>query len=301
MASISRWKVIQLLIQKHPDALTKKNREGELPLHFACAFSQSREVIDLLVRQHPDAIKKKNKKGILPLHLACARKGQSLKVIQLVVQRQPKLISERAHNGKTPLDYAKHHAGDSGTDPKIVEWLEAVASGQINPANLPPALPKLYPGHGEKETHDPNPLPTTAVDKDCATVPALAANDDTITMDRKSVLAVLVGKNEMAAVSPLYIESTRTEEILGDGFFGTVYKAADTTLKRSFAVKLIKTDVLWGGHTDHVQKAKEEFLTEMKVRHVPLCTFVGQRVIIKVANLLYSLQIGIFALATSKH
>ena len=231
-------------------------------------------MIDLLVRQHPDAIKKKNKKGILPLHLACARKGQSLKVIQLVVQRQPKLISERAHNGKTPLDYAKHHAGDSGTDPKIVEWLEAVASGQINLANLPPALPKLYPGHGEKETHGPNPLPvtvvdTTVVDKDIAKVHAAAANNEEITRDRKSVLAVLVGQNEMAAVSLSFVESTRTEEVIGRGVFGTVYKGTDIALNRNFAIKAINTDLLRSGHSADVQEAKEAFLAELKVRHVP--------------------------------
>jgi serine/threonine protein kinase len=104
------------------------------------------------------------------------------------------------------------------------------------------------------------------VDTDLAKPSAAAANDDEITSDRCSVLAVLVGKNENSAVSPSYVKSIRTEKIIGNGFFGTVYRGNDIALKRSFAIKALNTDLLLGGHSADAQKAKEAFLTELKVR-----------------------------------
>ena len=107
------------------------------------------------------------------------------------------------------------------------------------------------------------------MDKDIAKVYAAAANNEEITRDRKSVLAVLVGQNEMAAVSLSFVESTRTEEVIGRGVFGTVYKGTDIALNRNFAIKAINTDLLRSGHSADVQEAKEAFLAELKVRHVP--------------------------------
>ena len=52
------------------------------------------------------------------------------------------------------------------------------------------------------------PLTTTVVGKDLANLPADAANDEHITMDRRSARAVLAGKNEMAAISTSYIKSS---------------------------------------------------------------------------------------------
>jgi Ankyrin repeats (many copies)/Ankyrin repeat len=260
--------VIDLLVQQHPNAINEANGNGYLPLHLACAFNRSIEMVDFLVQQNPDTTKEKNSDGYLPLHLACAGGGQSLKVIQLLVQLQPNHICKRAHNGKTPLDYAKQPYDGQGPDPKIVDWLEAVASGQINLANLPPAQPNLSTGRGAKKTGSPISLLTSVVDKDLTKLPTAAA-DNEITRDRGSVLAILVDKKEMAAVSPSYVQSIRSEEIIGNGVFGTVYKGTDIALKRSFAIKRIKTDVLWGGHSACVQNAKEAFLAELKVRHVP--------------------------------
>jgi hypothetical protein len=95
-------------------------------------------------------------------------------------------------------------------------------------------------------------------------------------MDRRSVLAVLVG-NEAVAVSSSYIESTRTKEIIGNGIFGTVYKGTDIVLNRSFAIKITDTDILWGSPLADFQKAKEAFLNDITVRRSRPCTFIRQR------------------------
>ena len=112
-------------------------------------------------------------------------------------------------------------------------------------------------------------MPTSVEDKYLAKRPAAAANNEEITRDRGSVLAVLVDTKVMAAVSLAYIESTRTEEIIGNGVFGTVYKGTDIALNRIFAIKAINTDLFRSGHSADVQVAKEALLTELTVRHVP--------------------------------
>ena len=73
----------------------------------------------------------------------------------------------------------------------------------------------------------------------------------------------------MAAVSQSYVESIRTEEIIGNGFFGTSYKGTDAKLHRSFAIKAITSGILWGGLPADMQQAEESFLTEMKVWLAP--------------------------------
>ena len=71
----------------------------------------------------------------------------------------------------------------------------------------------------------------------------------------------------MAAVSPSYIEAIRTEEIIANGCFGTVYKGTDNILNRSFAIKAITEDLFLSANSVNAPTAtKEAFLTEMKVR-----------------------------------
>ena len=98
-------------------------------------------------------------------------------------------------------------------------------------------------------------------------LPSTDFNDEEVVVDRCSILAVLVGKNDIASVSPSYIESIRTEEIIGNGVFGTVFKGTDTNLRRSFGIKAISTDTLCDGNSSDVEKAGEAFQKEIQVRH----------------------------------
>ena len=291
--------VIQFLIQQLRDTVREKDKFGNLPLHAACQGQQPVKVIRLLVQQHPHALKVKNEDGNLPLHNACELK-QSLGVIQLLVQQHQHALKEKNHNGKTPLDLAKWTGNGRNSDPKTVKWLEAVRSGQI----ILPKLPRAPPRRDEGNTDGSCP-PPAVVEKDLAKLPTADSNDDVIAMDRCSVLAVLVEEKEMAAVSPSYIESIRTKEILRNGFFGSVYKGADAELRRSFAIKAINTELLWGGNSADVQKAEESFLEEIKVRHSPLCTFstrlfASTRALCGLPSHFFLLK-DIFALSSSKH
>jgi hypothetical protein len=163
---------------------------------------------------------------------------------------------------------------------------------------LPPAPPRRDQG----KTDSPYPRPTVE-EKNISKLPPAHSNDEEITMDRDAVLAVLVGKNDLADVSPSYIESIGTKEIIGKGCFGTVYKGTDMALNRSFAMKAIKTDILRGGHSAVVQKAKETFLMEIEVRRVALCPLLNSvcehEGNIKLSNLIFLLATGIFAHSTS--
>ena len=188
----------------------------------------------------------------------------SLEVIQFLVPQHPQALKIKYDKGMTPLDLAKDTLAGRIPDPETIEWLEAVESGQI----ILPTLPSAPHRRGEGKANSPDPRPAV-VDMDLAKLPTADFDDEAIAMDRCSVLSVLVGKNEIAAVSPSYIASIRTKEAIRNGFFGTVYKGIDTNLRRSFAIKAINTDVLWGG----VRKEEETFLKEMKVIHSLHCIF----------------------------
>jgi ankyrin repeat protein len=259
--------VIQYLVQQLPNTVRDKGdyQQGWLPLHTACAMKQSLEVVQFLVQQDPDTVRKRDDRGLLPLHRACAHR-QSLKVIQYLVQQHPNSLEVMNDQRQTPLDLANRTINDENPDPKTVEWLEAVNSGRIILPKLPPAPSRC----GERKTDGPCPL-AAVVEKDLAKLPTADFNDKEIAVDRCSVLAVLVGKKDIAAVSPSYIESIRTKEIIGNGVFGTVFKGTDTNLRRSFAIKAINTDRLSSGNSAEVEKAAGSFLKEIQVRRSSLC------------------------------
>ena len=102
--------------------------------------------------------------------------------------------------------------------------------------------------------------------------PSAATANDVISREHSSFDASLERKNKMAAVSSFFtLESFLNEEMIGNGFFGTLYKGNDSDLHCSFAVKTKNPDFRWEGHSANVQKANEAFLTEVKVRHTCEC------------------------------
>ena len=72
----------------------------------------------------------------------------------------------------------------------------------------------------------------------------------------------------MASASYSYLESHRNEEIIRNGFFGTVCKGTDTKLHSSLAIKAINTDLRRVRGMADNQKAKETFMLEIKVRYI---------------------------------
>ena len=202
---------------------------------------QSFEVVDLLVQENPKAITEKSNHGQLPLHLACSYR-QSLEVIQLLVPHNPDTVKTKDMDGWTPCDLARWPVGEEGSDAGTVGWLEAFASAQINVeivAKQPTALPRSRRGEGKSDVPT---LPPTDVDMNVVRPTIAAAN--TLIKDRCSVQDILEGQYKKATTSLSHFESTRSKEIIGNGFFGTACKGTDMKLHSSFALKAIHTDLL---------------------------------------------------------
>jgi hypothetical protein len=82
------------------------------------------------------------------------------------------------------------------------------------------------------------------------------------------VQAAVAGTGETTAVTEAYIQSILTTTVLGQGFFGMVYKGFDPRIACAFAVKSINTDILVGGNIVEIQRAKQTFQQEQQVRYL---------------------------------
>jgi Ankyrin repeats (3 copies) len=89
---------------------------------------------------------------------------------------------------------------------------------------------------------------------------------DSFESDRSRMKTAIWGKEGTFSTSESYVKSLLTDEVLGHGFFGTVYRGHDQRLGYSFAIKTINTEILSGGNLVDVQRAKKTFQKEQQVR-----------------------------------
>ena len=120
---------ISLIEQVHatnyPDFLKKsRSSDGQLPLHVACHCAESIVGVQVLLEHYPDAAKQKDKQGKLPLAWACQNddlKGEDLlAVIELLVRYYPEAIDAEDNDGNKAIDLdmqgrmLKHMAKEMG-------------------------------------------------------------------------------------------------------------------------------------------------------------------------------------------
>jgi ankyrin repeat protein len=119
--------VVKLLLQTSPDSCTKQDKEGKIPLHYACSNNTLlfAEFVILLLETNSDCLKikdhqgtvpaellcqrfsKANKNGVFPLHqIASGSAGMSAKVLHLLVNAFPKGIASPDKNGLLPFHRA---------------------------------------------------------------------------------------------------------------------------------------------------------------------------------------------------
>jgi len=101
-------KVLRSLLNAYPEACKMIDRDGALPLHYACFKNQSKKFIEMLLEHYPRAARVKNTAGYLPLHLSCFR-GAPLAEIKVLLRYNPKAVGAKDTNGELPI-----HAACSG-------------------------------------------------------------------------------------------------------------------------------------------------------------------------------------------
>jgi ankyrin repeat protein len=119
---LTRMDLVQLLVATYPDALSKPDDNGFLPLHRAliCAScTPTLELMKLFLGECPESILSTTVSGAFPLHLACKR--CDLEVVQFLVECFPEVLQYRDKERKFPLDHALEDNGIERT--LVVEYL----------------------------------------------------------------------------------------------------------------------------------------------------------------------------------
>jgi hypothetical protein len=231
---------IRTLVEAHPDVVMVADECGAYPLHWACGKSATLESIKCLHQAWPQVIKERVSfiREFLPLHLACAAKC-SFVVIQYVANAWPEAINMRDREEMTPLDRAR----DVDLDNEVIQWLEALRT-------------QAATKKAQRKT-------SVASDAPAGTPPPVSQFEE----ERAEIRKVIDGeRDEPVPVSLEYVEEIMTSWTLGRGFFGVVYRGMDSTLGEKFAIKAIDRDLLLHGHTADLQRVKDTFEKEQKVR-----------------------------------
>jgi ankyrin repeat protein len=84
---------VRCLVERHPGALTKPAKNGNLPLHVAVRRGKvSLDVVRMLVEPRPGSVQHKNRKGLLPLQVAALNREAPLDVLFYLVSRDPESL-----------------------------------------------------------------------------------------------------------------------------------------------------------------------------------------------------------------
>ena len=275
--------VIVLLVKQYPDAVTEKSKDGDLPVHLACQSYQSLEVIKFLVRHHPDTVKEKDNDGRTPFDLARDTEDYrtpDYQIVKWLMAFESAQINfaklppvpprsaretpvEIAINGESLLDDTQgsrelpldsHAVGVEPDETRAASGDKLAAQREFVLEQSSASVEALvqYAGTGTGNIG--------------LGEPATAAVNDVTAEDCCSVQNILE-ESENAVFSSSSIESSRTDEIIGNGFFGTACNGTDTKTHRSLLIKAISTDIPKGGHSADDQKAKEAIRMEIVVRY----------------------------------
>jgi ankyrin repeat protein len=98
----------QLIINAFPESTRRKDNEGNYPLHIECGYQCRFEVISQLIELCPDALLQTNQQRNLPLHLLL-RNQSSFEAILLVMDKCPEAILYKDDNGDLPIVYESMH------------------------------------------------------------------------------------------------------------------------------------------------------------------------------------------------
>jgi serine/threonine protein kinase/ankyrin repeat protein len=133
-------KDVQNLIDKYPDAVSKRGKDGQLPLHIAVIKEASVGVIRVLLKADPSAAKKtatgSGGKDMLPLHSAitCHR---SLDVVMELLCAYPEGAKARTALGDLPLNLALRYSVSDDVVLAVLAAYPGAAKEKMKDGRLP--------------------------------------------------------------------------------------------------------------------------------------------------------------------
>jgi ankyrin repeat protein len=117
------------ILAAHPECATIRNRDGDLPIHFAVQNNAPVTALSALIHAYPDGLTTKDKQGDVPLHYAVRNKSNSPYTTEVVLNLLKKSwtaagMHDKEHN--LPIHYALR----SVLDPQVIYGLlEAFPDG----------------------------------------------------------------------------------------------------------------------------------------------------------------------------
>ena len=69
---------VAALLSAHPEGARVKDKDGRLPLHFACINNAPREAVAALLSAFPDGAREVDRRGRLPFHDAFSSDTRAL-------------------------------------------------------------------------------------------------------------------------------------------------------------------------------------------------------------------------------
>jgi hypothetical protein len=94
--------VVQMIFNAYPEAISKRDSEGGVPLHHACCFNSNLQVVKFMYDEYPDGISLAQVDGIMPIHLA-ASQNPSADVMRFILSNCPESAFAVDNHGWLPL------------------------------------------------------------------------------------------------------------------------------------------------------------------------------------------------------
>jgi ankyrin repeat protein len=87
--------ILEYLVDRNPELISSRDRDGSLPLHVACRRGASFAVVQSLVNLYKPSVKSVTPQGDLPLFLTCEMSETSLDTIFLWMKLYPNVVYHR--------------------------------------------------------------------------------------------------------------------------------------------------------------------------------------------------------------
>ena len=127
---------VEKKVAKMRESLKVMDRNGCLPLHYACRYGTDTRVLTKMLALHPDAVKVRDRNGCIPLHVACRRGVLSVEGVKLLVNCDNTTAQLADNDRELPL-----HKACRGGHLEIINYLleqHAPASGMRNASGYLP-------------------------------------------------------------------------------------------------------------------------------------------------------------------
>lgn len=161
--------MIRSLLYVYPQAVTKKDVGGRLPLHFLCASAgcNNESIMDLLVAEYPSSVQVRDVHGLTPLHILLRNTSTVItpRKIQILLGHTTVINSNHHHHRSTPnhkrrvLQRRRQHWNLNGRE--VEEWRQSTLQNPVvnlhrNEQNVADAL---FPNHhvvdnGDRHKHE---------------------------------------------------------------------------------------------------------------------------------------------------